>query len=121
MRYFEKLKCCLASVVLLIFLLPVTLLAEDDDPAVAEWESLDEEFRQAMMDEISARRGLATSPASADELIRSADDIREALQVSCDISGACPSEPLLAFPEYDEQQGRENAEKILRQKAGSPP
>jgi hypothetical protein len=78
-------------------------------------------FRQAMIDELLDRRGLNSSIDTADGLIRTAEDIREALRLSCDFSGACADESgratlgeqLTTLPETDEQQDLRNAE-ILR-------
>ena len=54
------------------------------------------------------------------------EDIREALRVSCDLSGACADasaratlgEQLITLPDYDEQQGLLNAQILLNQKKG---
>lgn len=114
--------------ILAVFLsVPTLLPAEDEyENNLENWRALDSEFRQAMIDEILARRGLTGSVDSAGDLIRSAEDIREALLVSCELSGACADEAGLAtlgerlrsFPEYDEEEGSRNAEIVLRLKSG---
>ena len=96
------------------------LLAQQD-AGVEAWREVDMAFRQAMIDELLDRRGLNSSIDTADELIRTAEDIREALRLSCDFSGACADESgratlgeqLTTLPETDEQQDLRNAE-ILR-------
>jgi hypothetical protein len=97
--------------------------ASSDD--TNEWRTLDADLRQAVIDEIVARRGLSGNIENADELITSADDIREALRISCDFSGACGEpggqarlgEQVKTFPDYDEQEGLRNAEFILNLKS----
>lgn len=92
---------------------------------VALWQALDEELRQAIVEEISARRGLDPNGQNPDWLIRSSEDIAEVLRVSCDFSGACADadgratlgENLTSFPSYDEQQGLLNAASIRRMKS----
>ena len=79
-----------------------------------------------MIDELRARRGITWTIDTADDLIMSAEDIREALRLSCDLAGACADEVsratlgerLISLPEYDEQQGLRNAEIILNMRSG---
>lgn len=98
---------------------------ESASDGVESWRALDEDFRQAIVEVISARRGLDPNDQNPDWLIRSAEDIAEALRVSCDLSGACADadglstlgENLISFPDYDEEQGVLNAEMIRRMKS----
>lgn len=93
---------------------------------VEAWRALDSEFKQAIIDEIVAKRGVAGEIDNADDLIRSAEDIRDALRVSCDLSAACADEAgratlgevLRSLPAYDEQEGLRNAEIIRSMKRG---
>ncbi len=116
---------------LLLIALIASVLWQDVTPVFAQdspndgikaWRELDEELRQAIVEVIAARRGLDPNVQNPDWLIRSAEDIAEALRVSCDLSGACDDarlgENLISFPEYDEQEGRLNAQRIRRNKAG---
>ncbi len=95
---------------------------ESPNDGIEAWRELDEELRQAIVEVIAARRGLDPNVQNPDSLIRSAEDIAEALGVSCELSGACGDdrlgENLISFPEYDEQEGRLNAQRILRRKMG---
>lgn len=110
-----------------LLMIPLPLLSQQSaDDGVEAWYTLDSEFRQAIIDEILARRGLGSNIDDPDELIGSAEDIREALRVSCDISGACADEAsratlgenLRSLPTYDEQEGLRNAEIIRNMKRG---
>lgn len=103
------------------------LLARDTPrEGVEAWRTLDEDFRQAIVDEISKRRGLNANSQRPDTLIRSPRGIAEALQVSCDLSGECADKKgratlgknLKSLPDYDEQQGLRNAQIIMRMKRG---
>lgn len=107
---------------------PAPALAQQSAGAgVDTWRSLDEDFRQAIVDEISRRRGLDPNSQNPDWLIRTPEDISEVLRASCDISGACAEEEdretlaeyLGSFPEYDEQQGLLNAASLRRMKSGN--
>ena len=95
---------------------------ESPDNGIEAWRKLDEELRQAIVEVIAARRGLDPNVQNPDSLIRSAEDIAEALRVSCELSGACfddrLGENLISFPDYDEQEARLNAQRILRRKMG---
>lgn len=121
-------KAIVAAVLGSVLILPLSLTAQqaDDDEAEA-WRALDTDFRQAIIDEIMARRGLAGHIDNADELVKSAEDIQEALLVSCELSGACADEAgratlgeqLRSLPAYDELEGLRNSHLILRMKSGS--
>lgn len=115
-----------ASVVLLLALVICTpVLAEEasDDGAEA-WRAVDEELRQAMVEEISARRGLDARDQNPDWLIQSAEDIEEALRVSCEISSDACSDlvadgaQLEPPPGYTVEQGIANARAIQLAKSG---
>lgn len=97
MRNFQKTITKAAFVLLLQA--PAPLLAQQaSDDGVEEWRAIDAEFRQAIIDEVAARRGLAGNIDDPDELIRSADDIREVLRVSCELAGTCDDESFRATP-----------------------
>lgn len=103
---------------------PVLAQGSPDDRAEA-WRTLDEGVRQAIVEEISARRGLDPDDQNPDWLIQSAEDIEEALRVSCEISGgtSCAvvlgdGEVLMPPPGYTPQQGRMAGEAIRRAKSG---
>jgi len=96
---------------------------ESANDAVQSWLTLDKDFRQAIVDEISARRGLDAKVQDPDSLVHSARDITEALAVSCGIAGTCAQaigqgEELKPLPGYTEEQGMKNAEAIHRMKMG---
>jgi len=99
-------------------------LAQDSaSDAVQSWLTLDQDFRQAIVDEISVARGLDAKVQNPDLLVRSAKDIAEALAVSCGIAGTCAStigqgEELEPPPGYTEEQGMKNAQAIHRMKMG---
>jgi len=83
------------------------------------------ELKQAILKEIADRRGLDSSKVHPDDLIHSAADISETFQVSCEISGACTDkdgnsahDQLSEIPDYDEEKGFLNAQKIRAQKSG---
>lgn len=115
-----------ASLMSLVLINPSRAQESIDDTAVEEWRALNEEFRQTVVEEMSSARGLDPNNQNPDWLIKSANDISDALRISCDISGACADEDGLStlgqnlgsFPEYDEEQGLRNAEAIRRIKNG---
>lgn len=124
--------CCFPSAIrsaafILVLHFSAPLLAQQVAGVDAwEWSTLDADFRQAIIDEMAARRGLAGGIENVDELIRSTEDIREVLRLSCELSGACADgagratlgENLISFPDYAEEQGLRNAEIILNRKRG---
>jgi hypothetical protein len=115
----------IAPTVLLAWLIAAPVFAQDtSNDGVEAWRALDEEFRQAMVEEISARRGLDANDQNPDWLIQSAEDIEEALTVSCEISGdSCAGligdgEELDPPPGYTAEQGFAIGEAIRRAKSG---
>lgn len=123
MYYFSKM---IISGALVLFLATPATLSAQQATGVEAWRELDMAFRLAIIDELQARRGQISNIDTADELILSAEDIREALRLSCDLAGACANESsratlgeqLLTLPATDEQQGLRNAEIILDMKQG---
>lgn len=120
-------KAIIISTALLLMQFAVSAPAQEfTDATVEAWRALDEGFRQAMVEEMSADRGVDPNDQNPDWFIESAEDIADALRLSCDLSGACADESgratlgenLGSFPDYDEEQGLRNAEAILRIKAG---
>lgn len=112
---------------ILLLAVPVPLFAQHStDSPVEKWKSLDDDFRQAIVEEFTIRRGLDSDIDSTDDLIKTAEDIKEVLQISCVLADACGSESdqstlgeqLKSFPEYDELQGLLNSSIILGQKYG---
>lgn len=109
----------MSAALVLLSTMPLPLPAEEtQDDGVVAWRELDTALRQAVIDEVVARRGLAKNVDNADELIRTTEDISEALQISCDLTSACTDEQLKTLPDYDEQQGLRNAEIIMNMKRG---
>jgi hypothetical protein len=106
---------------LLMGLMAAPVFAND---GVEAWRQLDEDFRQAIVEEISARRGLDPNHQNPDWLIQTAEDIAEALRVSCEISGGTCSDvigqggELEPLPGYTVEQGLENGKAIRRAKSG---
>lgn len=110
---------------LLVWLVGVPVFAQESlNDGVEAWRQLDEDFRQAIVEEISARRGLDPNAQNPDWLIQSAEDIEEALRVSCEISGELctdevgQGEELKPLPGYTVEQGFANGEAIRRAKSG---
>ena len=117
------------SAVLSLGSLTIAAVAQEsssDANATEAWRTLDEDFRRAVVAEILVRRGIDSSDQDPESLIVSAEDIAEALKVSCELSGACADQSgratlganLQTFPDYDEAEGLRNAEAILRKKMG---
>jgi len=115
------------TIVLLLCQFAIPVLAQEPVvEGVDDWRALDEDLRQAMVEEIAASRGLDANDHNPDWLIHSAEDIADALRVSCDLSGACDDaseratlgENLGSFPAYDERQGLLNAAMIRQRKSG---
>lgn len=104
--------------------LPIDVQAEETPMDLQEWGQLVDDMRQAIIEELSARRGLDASSQNLEWLVRSTDDMKEAALISCEISGACLDEAgranladnLGSFPDYDIEQGKRNAEQIWRLK-----
>lgn len=91
---------------------------------LSAWHALDEEIRQVMIEEISARRALDANDQNPDWLIRSVTDIQEAIILSCELSsGSCQDtigqgEELPLPAGYTAERGLEAGETIRRFKSG---
>lgn len=112
-----------ASVLLLWQVAAPVLAQESANDVVQSWLTLDQDFRQAIVDEISVSRGLDAKVQDPDSLVHSAQDITEALAVSCSIAGTCAKaigqgEELPELPGYTVEQGMKNAQAIHRMKMG---